>query len=250
MKRRVVFSVVLLSLCVAALVMAGGSVVILKSGQKIRCKEPMTIQGKSAIITLVTGVVTSYPLSQVDLVATERYNQLGIGDALTLEALDQREFVKPTPTPRPSLGTLAKITKENVNPTLGMEEVGPTPTPGIVMRNLPYHDPKVDAAIREILDKENLYLYRTSVGSKPDYFFIRATTDSEKEVFGAIRAVAKAYSMIVARAPELAPKAVELKMVETSGKTAGTFRMRPEQAKEVTDGSLPIEKYYVENVIF
>lgn len=250
MKRRVVFLVVLLSLCGTALVMASGAVVILKNGQKIRCKEPMTIQGKSAIITLVTGVVTSYPLSQVDLVATERYNQQGLGDALTIDALDERAVVKPTPTPRPSLGNLAKITEENVNPTLGMKQVEPTPTPGINLRKLRYHDPKVDAAIREILDKENLYLYRTSVGSQPDYFFIQATTDSEKEVFGAIRAVAKAYSMILARAPELAPKAVELKMVETSGKTAGTFRMRPEQATKVTDGSLPIERYYVENVIF
>jgi len=250
MKRRIIISVIILSLCAVALVMAGGSVVILKNGQKLRCREPMTIQGKNAIITMVTGVVTSYPLSQVDLIATERYNQLGLGDALTIDALEQRDVVKPTPTPRPSLGSLAKISAENVSPDLGMEDVDPTPTPGIMLKTHGYHDPKVNAAIREVLDKENLYLYRTSAGTKPEYFFIQATTDSEKEVFGAIRAVAKAFSLIVSRAPELAPEAIELKMVETSGRTAGTFRMSPGQAKAVADDSVPIEKYYVENVIF
>lgn len=250
MKRGFVVVLVLCGLWVASLVMAGGAIVILKNGQKLRCKEPMTIQGKNAIITLVTGVVTSYPVSQIDLVATERYNQLGLGDALAIDALEQRDVAVATPTPRPSLGNLAKISAENVTPTLGMEDVEPTPTPGIMLKTHGYHEPKVDAAIREVLDKENVYLYRTSAGSKPEYFFVQATTDSEKEVFGAIKAVAKAFSVILERAPEMAPAAVELQMVETSGRTAGTFRMMPEQAKELESGSVSVETYYVKNVIF
>lgn len=250
MKRTVIIGLVVCSLLVAAFVLAGGSVVILKSGQKIRCREPMSIQGKNAIITLVTGVVTSYPLSQVDLIETERYNQLGLGNALTIEGLENSEEVKPTPTPVPSLGSLVRISAENVNPDLGMVEVEPTPTPGIRLKARGYERPKVDAAIREILDNENLYLYRTSAGTKEGFFFIQTTTDSEKEVFNALRAVATAFSVILDRAPDLAPKAVELKMVETSGQNAGTFRMMPEQAHSIKDGSVSVESYYVENVIF
>jgi len=250
MKKFLIMSVVVLSLGIAALVAASGAIVVLKNGQKLRCKEPMTIQGKNAIITLSTGIVTSYPLSQVDLVATERYNQLGLGDALTIDALERNDKTTPTPTPQPSLGSLAKISAQNVGADLGMQEIEPTPTPGIMLKTYGYRDEKVDAAIREVLDKENIYLYRTSAGTKTDYFFVQATTDNEREVFNAIRAVAKAFALISTRAPKLAPKAVELKMVETSGKNAGTFRMTPEQAAAIADGSVSIEKYYVENVIF
>jgi hypothetical protein len=66
---------------------AQGYVVILKSGHKIRCKEALRIEGPNAILTLATGTVASYPLALVDLVETERYNQLGLGNALMIEEL-------------------------------------------------------------------------------------------------------------------------------------------------------------------
>jgi len=250
MKRFIVMGIVVGSLLLAALVSGGGSIVILKNGQKLRCKEPMSIKGKNAIITLVTGVVTSYPLSQVDLIATERYNQLGLGNALTLDLLESEGKVTPTPTPMPSLGTLARISADNFAPDLGMQETEPTPTPGIKLNVSSYRNAKVDTAIREIFDRENLFLYRTSTGTKPEYFFVQTTTDSEKEVFTAIRIVAKAYTIILQRAPDLAPKALELQMVETSGRNAGTFRMTPEHAQAIKEGTIGVEKYYVENVIF
>jgi len=232
------------------IVLAGGSVVILKNGQRLRCKTPMEIDGKNAIITLMTGTVVSYPLSQIDLIATERYNQLGLGDALTIDALDSNEEIPPTPTPRPSLGNLARISADNVKADLGQEEIEPTPTPGISLHSTNYQKPKVDTAIRQILDREDLYLYRTSAGTKPEYFFIQVITDNEKEVFHAIRTVAKAFKIIIEHAPDLAPKAIELKMVETSGRDAGTFRITPEQAMAVVDETISVEKFYAENVIF
>ena len=49
---------VLAILLVVTFVAAGsGYVVILKSGHKIRCKEPMRVEGPNAILTLSTGTV-------------------------------------------------------------------------------------------------------------------------------------------------------------------------------------------------
>ena len=79
---RVLCFVTTIILVVAVVAAAQGYVVILKSGHKIRCKEPMRIEGPNAILTLATGTLASYPLQLVDVVETERYNQLGLGDAL------------------------------------------------------------------------------------------------------------------------------------------------------------------------
>ncbi len=229
----------------------GGYIVILKNGQRIRCNEPMSIDGKLAIITLVTGQVTSYPLSQVDLIATERYNQLGLGNALTIEELEHATDVPPTPTPRQTLGnyaTISGIADEAELSTTGEPE--PTPTPGITLQMQPFGNAKVTRAFTEILDKKNLYLYRTSVGTQPDFFFIQAVTDTEREVFHALKTICEAFNMIVTRAPELAPTAVELKMVETSGRAAGTFRISREDAAAVATGETKLEEFYVEHVIF
>lgn len=244
-------------LCVvAALVVAvgatgGGYIVILKNGERLRCNEPLAIDGNLAIITLNTGQVTSFPVDQVDLVATERYNKLGLGDALMIDELERTEKVGPTPTPRRTLGNYATLSGIGDQLELSSDlPPTPTPTPGIKLQLTPYKNPKISAAFIEILDKKNLYLYRTSGGSQPDYFFIQAVTDTQREVFHALKTVAEAFDMIATRRPDLAPSAIELRMVETSGRTAGTFRLTAEDASNLAGGIVPPEKFYVENVIF
>ena len=93
-------------------------------------------------------------------------------------------------------------------------------------------------------------IYRTSRGTQPDYFFVQATTDSEREVFAALEIVAEAYVLINQIHPEIAPTAVELEMIQTSGKPAGTFRLTPAMAKELASGETPAQAFYIKNVIF
>ena len=230
---------------------ASGYVVILKSGHKIRCKEPMRIEGPNAIITLATGTVASYPLQLVDVVETERYNQLGLGDALLIEELSVEGTPLPTPTPHTSLGQHASIDagtgsaelRSTVPPT-------PTPTPGIKLQDSKYHDQRVEQAFTKIFDDKNLLIYRTSQGTQPNYFFVQTTTDSEREVFKALEVVAEAFNLIANLQPEIAPEAVELEMVQTSGKPAGTFRLTPQLAEELADGTTPTQSFYIKHVIF
>jgi hypothetical protein len=65
---RVVSLVVTILLVGSMIASAGGYVVILKSGHKVRCKEPMRIEGPIAMLTLATGTLASYPLVLIDLV--------------------------------------------------------------------------------------------------------------------------------------------------------------------------------------
>jgi hypothetical protein len=239
-------------LIVALVSAAGGYVVILKSGHKIRCKEPMRIEGPNAILTLATGTLTSYPVQLVDLVETERYNQLGLGDALMIEELSVEGQKMATATPRTSLGEYTSINAgEGESQTLGhTAEPTPVPTPGIEMQDEKYKDERVDEAFAKIFDDKELLIYRTSRGTQPDYFFVQTTTDSEREVFDALETVAEAFVLINRIHPEIAPKAVELEMIQTSGKPAGTFRLTPALAKELADGETPTQTFYIKNVIF
>jgi hypothetical protein len=79
---------------------------------------------------------------------------------------------------------------------------------------------------------------------------VQATTDSEREVFSALEIVAEAFVLINQIHPELAPAAVELEMVQTSGKPAGTFRLTPELANELASGETQAQAFYIKNVIF
>lgn len=247
----------LVALCLMFMVVLAGAegyVVILKSGHKLRCKEPMTIDGPNAIITLSTGTITSYPLALVDLVETERYNQLGLGDALVIEELTVAGEALAAPTPPKSLAQYTDLKggeKVAGQPTLGSTaEPTATPTPGIELQPTQYHDERIEQAFSKIFDDKELLLYRTSQGTRPEYFYVQTVTDSEREVFAALEIVAEAYALIVQIHEKVAPEAVELQMVQTSGKPAGTFRLTPALARELATGQTPTQTFYIKHVIF
>lgn len=251
MRSLVVCMTILLIISLATTAMAAGYVVILKNGSKIPCKEAMRIEGQNAIITLVTGTVASYPVDLVDVVETQRYNQQGFGDALLIEELSITGTPIPTPTPKQSLGQFATIDAGNRDPDLGSTSVPtPTPTPGIKLQTEIYHDERVDQAFRKIFDDRNLLIYRTSAGTRPTFFFVQTVTDNQREVFEALEIVTEAYAVIYKLQPEIAPEAVELQMIQTGGKAAGTFRLTPAMAEELAEGEIPIEQFYVNYVIF
>lgn len=250
---RLVALVATILLIIVAMVGAEGYVVILKSGHKIRCKEPMKVEGQNAILTLSTGTMTSYPLHLVDVVETERYNQMRLGDALMIEELSVESDQVPTPTPRTALGSYTSIDAGGGGdmPVLGSNvEPTPTPTPGIELQATKYHDDRIDQAFSKIFDDKELLIYKTSQGTRPEYFFVQTTTDSEAEVFKALETVAEAFVVIDGLHEDLAPEAVELKMVQTSGKPAGTFRLTPALARELVSGATPTQTFYIKNVIF
>ncbi len=251
MRRYLALSAAIVLIIAAQLASAAGSVVILKNGHKIRCKEPMRIEGDLAIITVATGTMTSYPLNQIDLIETERYNQQGLGDAVELEELAVYGAVLPTPTPRMSLGRFVTLDSMERNPELKTTMAPtPTPTPGIRLQTYPYHDDRVTRAFEKVFDDEKLYLYHTSGGTQPGHFFVQAVTDSEDQVFHALEVVCRAFYLIRQADSEIAPSVVELQMVQTSRKPAGTFRITPSEAEMLLNKSVSVQNFYIRNVIF
>lgn len=251
MRRSVVLFCSLVLMVAAVVAAASGYVIILKNGSRIRAREPLKIEGRNAIITLITGTMTSYPLDQIDLVATERYNRMGFGDALTIDGLGEETRPMPTITPTRPLGSLAQLDTSLGGPVLGSTvEPTPTPTPGITLRNRAYHDPRVEQAFAQILDDKKLYQYRTSVGTQPDYLFIRTVTDTQREVFKSLQVVCEAFTLIHDLHPEISPAVVELEMVTLSNKPAGVFRIMPEDAKMLSSGETSVEQFYVQHVMF
>ena len=251
MRGALAIAAIVIILIAAQLAGAAGYVVILKNGHKIPCREAIQIDGDLAIITLVTGTVTSYPLDQVNLIETERYNQQGLGDAVEIEELAVYNHALPTPTPKQSLGQYVSLNAMERNPELKTTLAPtPTPTPGIRLQTYPYHDERVTRAFEKIFNDEKLYLYHTSGGTEPRYFFVQAVTDSEDEVFHALETVCEAFYLIRQADPEIAPEIVELQMVQTSRKAAGTFRITPQDAESLLNGSTSVQSFYIRNVIF
>lgn len=251
MRRFFALSAVIMVVIAAQVASAAGYVVILKNGYKIRCKEPMVVQGDNALITLVTGTVASYPLAHIDIIETERYNQQGLGDAVEIEELSVVTDILPTPTPKGPLGNFVTLDSMQRNPELTANlPPTPTPTPGIRLQTYPYHDERVTRAFEKVFADEKLYLYHTSGGTKQGFFYVQAVTDSEDQVFHALETVCRAFYLIRAADPTIAPEAVELQMVQTSRKAAGTFRITPADAESLLNGSTSVQNFYIRNVIF
>jgi hypothetical protein len=170
---------------------------------------------------------------------------------LLLDELSFQGTPVATPTPKLSLGQYASIDASHKNPVLGSTaEPTPTPTPGIRLQTVKYHDDRVDQAFSKFFDERNLYIYRTSAGTQPNFFYVQAVTDSEREVFQALRVVTEAFTLIQSLHPDIAPTAIELQMLQTTGKPAGTFRLSPDEARELAEDKISVEQFYVNHVIF
>jgi hypothetical protein len=239
---------ILVGACVASA--AGGYVVILKNGHKIRTKEPLRIEGRMAIITLSNGTVTSYPVDHVDLVATQKYNQLGLGDAIEITELTLTDKPLPTPTPHKPLGHYAAISPLTDAELGATSTPTPEPTPGIKLQGVGYHEPRITMAFGEFLDRKRIFLYKTSTGTKPEFFFLQVIADDEEQVFATLKVVSEAYALIHQRYPDIAPAAVELEMVSTGHAASGTFRITAQMASDLASGQISAEQFYVGNVIF
>ena len=226
-----------------------GYVVFLKNGSSIRALKPMEIQGRQVIITLLNGTETSISVEQIDLVKTERYNQQGFGSSLMMEGLSDMKS-PPTPTPRPRLGEMGRLqVGKEPTPDISVPPT-PTPTPPIKLRESPYPAKAITDAFSRIFDDERMYLYNMSVGTQSDRLHISVVTDSEREVFHAVEVVSKAYHLIAELGEEGVPEMIELQLVTTTSKPAGTFRIEPETAKSLVQDQMSVEQFYVRHVIF
>jgi hypothetical protein len=222
-------------------------VVVLRNGTRIVAKDKYQVKGPNAIFVTKIGTLTSIPLSQVDVTATEKANALNLGDAQALDWVDiQRVF--PTPTPTPQMSALGRI-----RPGIATKEgdaAKPTPTPGVGYRETRYRDPQVDQAFQQGMESYHLYLYRTSEGTQPGYLFLEIQVNGQPETLKALQAVSSTYQLLAEKAPNRLPERVEIQMINEAGKEAGLFRMSVADAAELVSGKVTPDKFFVDHVIF
>lgn len=245
MKKAVIFGVLLVLLASQAYALY---VIVLRNGERLVAKEKYQVKGASAVFTSRIGTVTSVPLSQIDLAATDKTNSQHIGDAESLDWVDQEKRELPTPTPTPPVAGLGKI-----KPGLAKSEgfaAHPTPTPGISIRDTHYHDAQVDQTFQQGLESFHLYLYRTSQGTRPEYLFLEVQVNGQSEVLKALQAICTTYKLLAEKAPERAPERVEVQMLNEAGKEAGVFRLSLADATELIGGKVTPENFFVQHVIF
>jgi hypothetical protein len=222
-------------------------VVILRSGARVVAREKYQVKGNNAVLTLKNGTLTSIPLNQIDMAATEKLNARNLGDATPLDWVDS-SIIPPTATPTPSVGSLGAIRANAARPEADGGK--PTPTPGISFRDRAYKDPQVDKAFQEGFESYHLYLYRTSEGTDPAHYFVEVQVNGQPEVLKALQAVSTTYHLLVQTAPDRAPAKVEVQMLNESGKEAGVFRFGSAEASDLVNGKLTPQEFYLKYVIF
>jgi hypothetical protein len=238
--------IALLMLVLAASAQAA-FILVLRNGAHVVARDRYQIKGTNVILTLRNGTLTSIPLAQVDLAATDRLNAQNLGDATPLDWVDQATPT-PAPTPTPSVASLGHIVPGLAKPE--NEAARPTPTPGISLREAEYSDKQVERTFEEGLERFHLYLYRTSQGTQPGYLFIELRVNGQSEVVKALQAVTTTYHLLATTAPDRAPARVELQMLNESGKEAGLFRLSPEDAADLATAKITAEEFFVRKVIF
>jgi hypothetical protein len=241
-------------LVLATLLLATGAwaaqvyVVVLRNGNRIVAREKYTVKGSNALVVLKNGTLTAIPLDQIDVPLTDTVNGQNLGDAQLLEWVDITKPL-PTPAPTPSLGALGQVRRGLAVPskTTG---AAPTPTPGLQLRGERSPDAQVELAFQEGLERSHLYLYRMSRGSKPGNLYVEAQVNGQAEVLRALQAITSTYHIMMSSAAERAPKEIEIKMLNESGKEAGLFQLTPADAAELATGKISAEDFFVTHVIF
>jgi hypothetical protein len=228
----------------AALVLAAAPafayVIKLKDGSLIFARTKFTVKGDRAIITLENGTVTAMKLDQIDVEGSEQYNKENFGNVIAIDTPDSR---KPTPAPdgppSPRLQDYLKSHKTHVEAPPSGPKGGPEasgPSFGTVDANL-------QTAFAQVFDGAGITQYKlTNFRGKTG---VLVTTNTEEAVFNAINATARALSNPTSRG---VPTTVTVVMTSSSGDSAGTLDMSPEQARQLVNGQVSAADFFVRNV--
>jgi len=226
-------------LAVLTAIPADAYVVVLKDGSKLFGKEKYTIRKDFAVFTMENGNVAEVPMANVDVPATEKYNQENGGNVLVLNTPTQKvlETPKNTSTDRQNLSRY--IQQRFAQPRAPRKEekaAAPKPSPQEIA------DPLIIREAIRILEGAGVTQYKLEIGPK-----VVLIADQEDAVFRGISASARLAQDLTAlgKAP-----ALEVEIVSSTGSDGGRFRMTPESIKALTEGQMTASEYFVQNVIF
>lgn len=224
-------------------------VVYLKDGSTYTAKERYRVENGKAIITLMNGTIISIDLNLIDIKKTEEYNKSGIDSAIVLDDVKQAPST-PRETTKPSLGDIAKPkpVQEVKKITIGGSKAS-AKQKVIEEGEKPYDDELVRKTIGKVLDNVYLFEHQILMGSTPDSVKIIVTTDNEKDVFSSLTAIAKAVSELYDNGKR-SINTVEIYLKTISGAPAGRFRTDIPTIKNLAEGNISPQQFFVKYVLF
>jgi hypothetical protein len=226
---------------------AGASYVILtKDGRRLVAKDKYRVQGQNAIYTQVNGVVTSIPMSQVDIAATDKLAKEGVGDAMILDAGKQQQAPGGGQAALGS-GNLAEVARQRKlkEEAAKKKEAASGKKPAA---NVPYPDRDIANSFLAALDSAGFTGADTAQGSDKGILKVTAIADKEDQVFSILTTVAQRYRDLHG-STSTAPMRVELEMKTTSGESAGSFSFTWEEIDPLVAGKISPQEFFVRNVI-
>jgi hypothetical protein len=227
-----------LALCPAAF----GYVIKLKDGSLIFARAKYTVKGDRAIITLENGTVTAMRLDQIDVEGSEKYNKENFGNVIAIDTPDSRKpTVAPDGPPAPRLQDYIRdknprmeLPAHGAAQKTGMEGTGPS---------FGQVDTNLQGAVSKVFDGAGITQYKlTNFRGKVR---LLVTTNTEEAVFNALNAAARALSDPSTRGT---PTAIQVILTTSSGESAGTLEMDPEQARLLVNGQISAADFFVRNV--
>jgi predicted secreted protein len=258
-----------LLIAVAALLVAAPAAaytIFLKDGSQLLAKKKYEVRGSQAIITLVSGQKTMFPLSEIDVPRTEKANEQDLGTAILIEGGEKKDVADAAPPPpsRPELGDLIRSGAAGVQvpqgeaavapPEAPAQEVAPAARPsgfgGPQVANTPstagfvkMRDTNLAGSLKQFVAGRGLGV-EVFQGSK--LFF---ETESEAMVFRSL--LAGAAALLQAREQSNGQvDGIELVCRTSEGSAAGTFTLTPAQAEALLAGRLEITSFFVNYVEF
>jgi len=221
-------------------------VIYLKDGSTYQAKEKYRIDKGMAIITLTNGTVISVDARLIDVPKTDQVNKSGMDADIIL---DTGGTANQTSSPKPtSLGQIAKGAGALSSPTsLGagnVKSAGPGKS-----KETEFSDESVRRAFAKIFENVNLFEYKIVQGSSASTVRINMTTDNEKDVFNALTASARVMNELK-DLNKTGVTALELYLSTTSGAAAGRFSFGLDAAKTLAEGGIPVEQFFIEQVLF
>lgn len=235
----------------AWLLAAGGAfayVVVMKDGSKIFARSKYDVKGANAIITLENGNITQIPVSQIDVPGTDRYNKENVGNVIAITTPQEKELQTPQTTDK-KRENLEQFIQQKKKQDLAAPPAQPArtaaPAPAAAPNAPPggtTGTPFIDREAERIFAEAGITQYRLSSG--PRVAFIASEEDS---VFRAINAAAR---LIVSLGSTGKATTLDVSIVSAGGEDGGKFKMTPDNARGLTEGSETASEFFVKRVLF
>ncbi len=224
-------------------------VIYLKDGSTYEAKEKYKVENGKAIITLLNGTIISIDLNLVDIKKTEERNKEGIDSAIVLDDV-KRSPASSTPASKPSLGDIAKPKEklETKKISIGSGKVEKKKKVEEEAEEV-YHDELVRKRIGTALDNVYLFEHQILQGSTPTTVKIIVTTDNEKDVFISLTSIAKAAVDLYDNGKTNLNN-FEIYLKTIAGAPAGRFNVDIQTIKNLANGNINPQQFFVKYVLF